>query len=116
MKPKRTAMIALLCSMVFLMTGCSQPLPADKRHYAGHWQGDDMSLLITLDGRVSYKRYGGGLNKSIDAPLTAFHGDNFEVGLGFVTTLFEVQQPPVEEGGTWTMVVDGVELTRVNSR
>ena len=96
-----------------LLTACSQPLPPGKRGYAGHWQGEGMFLIITADGRVSFKRTSGGVSKSIDAPVKAFHGDDFEVGFAFMSTHFKVEQPPRETEGIWTMVVDGVTLTRL---
>lgn len=108
--------LLVLPLLLLMLAACSQPLPHDKAHYAGHWQGEGMSLLITRDGRVSYKRYDGGMTKSIDAPLKAFQGDDFEVGVAFMTTLFDVQKPPVKENSVWTMTVDGVVLTRKANR
>jgi hypothetical protein len=72
-----------------------------------------MSLKVTQDGRVLYKHVKGNATTSIDAPLRTFEGDNFIVGIPFVSTTFEVSKPPYREAGTWKMVVDGVELTRV---
>lgn len=45
-----------------------------------------MSLLITQDGSVVYKRIKGGVTTSINAPLQGFHGNDFDVGLGSMKT------------------------------
>ena len=71
-----------------------------------------MSLLITQDGSVDYRRVKGGAKTSITAPLKKFEGDNFVVGIGLWTTTFVVSKPPREEAGRWKMTVDGVELIR----
>jgi hypothetical protein len=71
-----------------------------------------MALLITQDGSVAYKRLEGGVSKSIDGPLKEFQGDNFVVGVGFVTTTFVVTAPPHQADDDWKMTVDGVELTK----
>ncbi len=72
-----------------------------------------MSLLILKDGRVEYERVKGRTTVSIDAPLKEFVEDDFVVGLWFLTTTFEVSEPPEEIDGKWRMVVDGVRLTKV---
>lgn len=110
--------VRICCVLALLaLTGCDPatlytPLPADKLDYAGDWKGDGVSLRIEPGGRVIYARKNGSMNKSLDAPLKEFVGDNFRVGLAFMTTDFIVTAPPHEEGGTWKMTVDGVELTR----
>jgi len=72
-----------------------------------------MSLLILRDGSVEYERVKGRATVSIDAPLKEFVEDDFVVGVWFITTTFDVSDPPEEVGGKWQMVVDGVRLTKV---
>ncbi|HEV2681546.1 MAG TPA: hypothetical protein VGV14_13660 [Rhodanobacter sp.] len=96
-----------------LLAGCVKPLPPEKAAYAGEWRSTTMALLITQDGNVMYKRSDGNLSKSVNGPLQAFEGDNFVVGVGPVKTTFTVSTPPHEDQGSWKMVVDGVELTKV---
>jgi hypothetical protein len=79
----------------------------------GEWRAPSMSLLITKDGHVSYKRVKDNSTTSIDAPLRRFEGANFVVGIPFMSSTFEVSKPPYQEAGTWKMVVDGMELTRI---
>ena len=55
------------------------------------------------------------MSKKVDAPLKEFKGDNFVVGIGFMSTEFAVSAPPHEDGGVWKMTVDGVELTRITA-
>jgi hypothetical protein len=112
---KRLA-FAFIAACVLLLAACSQPLPPTKLSYAGEWQASHVYLLITPDGRVEYKRQRDGGNVSIEAPIKAFEGDNFLVGVGPFTTTFVVSQPPRQgEDGKWKMTVDGVELTRTSA-
>ena len=74
-----------------------------------------MTLLIRENGTVEYERFKKGGNVSIKAPIKEFQGDDIVVGVSFLTTTFEVSEPPHEVGGQWQMVVDGVRLIRVNA-
>ena len=112
MKVVRQTALAILVLATVLSTGCSKPVPAEKKDYVGEWQSPVMYLLITQDGSVRYKRIEGGVSKSINGPLQEFHGDNFSVGISFLSTEFAVGAKPHQEGEEWKMVVDGVELTR----
>jgi hypothetical protein len=109
---KRIAMaFAVLCAV--LLAACSEPLPLEKREYAGDWRGEQMRLLITPEGRCEYnRRFPGGHSSKISAPIQRFEGNNFVVGVGPFGTTFVVAKPPHLAGGQWKMVVDGVELTR----
>lgn len=99
--------------LFLLLIACSNPLPPEKMNYVGEWQGIGMDLVITADGSVGYERYQEGSKTEINAPLQAFDGNNFIVGVGFISTTFEVSKPPYQDDGIWRMTVDGVELTRV---
>ena len=105
------AMLATLC--VLLGAGCGIHVPEDRREYIGAWQGSGVTLVITADGRVEYERRQGSVSKSISAPIRAFEGDDFIVGIPLLTTRFRVERPPYREGDAWKMRVDGVELVRV---
>jgi hypothetical protein len=105
---------AMLCALV-LLAACANPIPTEKAAYVGHWTAPGMSLLITRDGSVDYRRVKGGATTSINAPLKKFEGDNFVVGIGLWTTTFVVSRPPHEEAGRWKMTVDGVEVTRASA-
>lgn len=102
---------------IFLLTlflyGCGKPVPADKADYVGEWRAPEMYLSIAQDGSVEYKRFKGSAKTSITGPLQQFKGNDFSVGLLFLSTTFVVSKPPYKEGGRWKMVVDGVELTKV---
>ena len=104
----------LLVFFIILLSGCADPLPEDRLDYVGEWRSKEMGLLILADGSVSYKRLKGGATTSVSGPLKRFEGDDFVVGVLFMTTTFDVTEPPHEIGGAWTMTVDGVRLTRVS--
>ncbi len=103
---------AILFTLFFALVGCGIEVPEDKKDYIGIWKGHQMYLEIKDDGKVEYKRVVKNATTTISAPLKAFEGDNFTVGLLFLTTTFNVQQPPYKDGTAWKMVVDGVELVR----
>lgn len=98
--------------LVLALSGCGKPVPAEKSAYVGEWQEKTMYLLITQDGSVRYKRLKGGGSTQVEGPLKGFNGDNFEVGIGPMSTVFVVSKPPYQDGKNWKMVVDGVELIR----
>jgi hypothetical protein len=109
----RTVQTTLISISLMMLIACAKPLPVGKTTYAGEWQGGPITLVITADGRAVYKRKEGGMSKSINAPIKEFKGDNFVVGVGFLSTEFVVSKPPHEEAGAWKMTIDGVELTRL---
>lgn len=98
--------------LLILLAACAIEVPQAKSAYVGYWAGEGMTLQISRDGRVTFKRFKQGASTKIDAPLKAFIGDDFEVGIGPMATVFEVSSPPREIDGVWRMTVDGVELTR----
>lgn len=94
------------------LTACAKPVPADKAAFVGEWKSSEMTLHITQDGHVDYKRSVGSGSKSVSAPLQGFNGDSFDVGIGAMSTSFIVASPPHQDGTAIKMTVDGVELTK----
>jgi hypothetical protein len=109
----RLLKLIALSALLLILVACAQPVPPEKAAYVGYWETRTMSLLITQDGSVVYKRIKGGVTTSIDAPLQAFHGNDFDVGVGSIKTTFVVSVPPHQVNGKWKMTVDGVELTKI---
>ena len=107
---KLTMCLALLLATSLL--GCAKPVPPEKAAYIGEWQEKTMYLLFTEDGSVRYKRLKSGATSSVEGPLKSFFGDDFEVGIGPMSTTFVVSKPPCQDEGKWKMVVDGVALTK----
>lgn len=109
--------VALVALLGFLSLACSalqgKPVPPDKQGYVGEWNGVGMTLTLTADGGLAYERTGGSGNTSVNAPVQAWGTDTFDAGIGPIKTTFKVNVPPHDDGGTWKMTVDGVELTRV---
>jgi hypothetical protein len=106
--------IPAIVVFLFCLYGCGKPVPADKADYVGEWSASNMLLSIAPNGHVEYKRqWGASTSTSASGPIQEFKGDDFSVGVLFLSTTFVVSRPPYREGDTWKMVVDGVELTRV---
>lgn len=103
----------ILTFITLILVACGKPVPPEKSSYIGDWQSSTMSLSITQDGNVSYRRVRGDSTTSIEAPIKNFIGDNIEVGIGSITTIFVVSSLPHQEYSEWKMTVDGVELTKV---
>lgn len=103
-----------LIAAIFALTllGCSKPVPPERSAYVGEWRSPAMSLLITQDGSVKYQRIKGGVTSSVSGPLQKFEGNDFHVGIAFLSTRFVVDKAPAQEKGAWKMTVDGEELTR----
>jgi hypothetical protein len=101
-----------VAAFALALLGCSKPVPADRIAYVGEWKSPAMYLLITQDGSVKYERLKGGAKTTVTGPLQKFEGDNFDVGIAFLSTRFVVSKAPVQVNGAWKMVVDGEELTR----
>jgi hypothetical protein len=103
----------VLLSVLFILTGCSDPLPEARSDYAGEWRSSEMNLTILQNGTVFYKRIKGRTTVTVNGPIQEFAGDNFTVGFWLFSTSFEVNEPPARHDGSWQMVVDGVRLTRI---
>ncbi|MGD9044617.1 MAG: hypothetical protein PVG06_12935 [Desulfobacterales bacterium] len=104
------AVVGFICGL----SGCNSiPIPEEKKDYVGTWVGVGFHLTITDDGAVNYRRVKGRNTKTVTGPVKSFNGDDFVVGVLFITTTFKVQHPPYMEGNEWLMVVDGVELKKV---
>jgi hypothetical protein len=111
----RAAAALVMLVVAALLASCSEPIPPEKLGYAGEWRGENVLLVITLEGGVAYKRQDGKSSVSINAPIQRFEGNNFVVGVGPLNTTFVVAQPPHLVDGQYKMTVDGVELTRVRA-
>lgn len=108
-----TALVATL--LTTLLMACGQPVPPEKAAYVGQWKSERMTLRISADGRVDYRRVEDSSSTKISAPIQRFDGPHFDVGVGPITTRFTVSSPPEDDGeGTLRMTVDGVRLTRTH--
>ena len=104
----------LLASALLVPQVCfADPVPRDKLHYVGEWTGKQMRLQIAKDGKIQYERSREGKNVDLNIELKGFNGDNFDAGVSLIRSTFVVSKPPYRVGDDWKMVVDGVELTKV---
>lgn len=111
MKPWTLLSVA---AIALVLGACAEPVPAAKRSYVGYWKSEEMALQISADGQLHYWRRRDNKTTNMSVPIKSFHGNNFEAGLGGMTTMFVVSQPPHEVDGKWKMVVDGVELVKAD--
>lgn len=110
----RFVILLMLGAFIYLLSGCNSiPIPEEKRNYVGTWEGVGFHLTISENGNVDYRRVEGKYTKTVTGPVKSFEGDDFVVGVLFLTTTFDVQHPPYQDGDEWLMVVDGVELIKV---
>jgi hypothetical protein len=89
------------------------PVPPEKAAYVGDWQGKKMRLNIAQNGKIAYKREQPDKQMDLNIELQGFNGNNFDAGALMIHSTFVVSTPPHREGNKWKMVVDGVELTKV---
>ena len=103
-------------AVTLLLSACAEPLPQDKRNYAGTWQNDDSSVQLTIsaDGRLDYSRQQVNSSTAISGPIKAFEGNRIRVGFGPFSSDFTVSEAPhLNSSGMWSMTVDGLYLNRV---
>ena len=91
--------ILLAIPIISFVIACAEPIPIQKLDYVGHWENDEVLLIIRADGTVSYIRAKNGRSTSINAPLREFIGDDFVVGFSFMTTTFKVSESPFKVDG-----------------
>src|SRR5690348_7713435 len=103
-----------IAAVAGVLAGCGQPVPPQNASYVGRWEAANMHLYISADGRIEYERKDGTYKTSIKAPITEFMGDNFKAGIPYFETTFVVSTQPHLTPAGLKMVVDGVELTRVD--
>ncbi|OYT71852.1 MAG: hypothetical protein CFK52_06985 [Chloracidobacterium sp. CP2_5A] len=100
-------------AVALLLSASGGGIPSDKQAYVGDWSGENTTLSISPDGRVTWEaRQGNARNSVTNLPIKRFIADDFEVGFLFLTTRFKVQRPPKLVAGRWTMTVEGRQLSR----
>jgi hypothetical protein len=109
---KRGLVVSVLL-LAFVLFVVMKPVPNAYADYVGEWTSASMYLRIDQYGYLMYKRTKpGGNSVSISGFPIRFEGQNFSAGFGPLSTLFVVRARPLQDGGQWKMVVDGVELTK----
>ena len=74
-----------------------------------------MNLTIAPNGKIAYKRvYSAEKQVDLNIELASFRGDDFDAGFGIFYSTFVVSKPPIKSAGKMKMVVDGVELTKID--
>lgn len=89
-------------------------VPADRIALVGDWRGDETTLHITQQGKVSWSYEGDHSNANLEgAQISAWRDDGFVAGFGPLQRTFRITDGPRQAAdGTWTLDLDGVRLTR----
>ncbi|MDX1514646.1 MAG: hypothetical protein R3174_12990 [Gammaproteobacteria bacterium] len=132
---RRYAHTAVAMTLLASLAACDMeptppagPIPLDKQEFIGVWEqesGDPDSkqykyviARIGADGRMTYKRQ---TISGSSSRCMAYNASGIqEIGEGGIRAEtifgidlnFTVEQPPREEGGQWTMILDGDRLVR----
>lgn len=104
-------LLVLLCVGILLLAGCGKktPLSADQQVYAGRWVAPDGTYVrIYLDGSGKVE----ASNTTIDGGQVTIQGNSLTVSLFGITKKYRIDQPPKEENGAWTMILDGITHTK----
>ncbi len=78
----------------------------------GHWRGGAVDVVIDTEGGIAYKKELANSSKSLNGKISKIDQGSFEAGVFGITTTFQLNQRPHQDGGVWKMVLDGTELTR----
>lgn len=113
MRPARLPVLAALAAAGLALAGCREPIPKDYAHYAGHWRGDGVLLVLMPNGQANYERVSDGARTRIEGPVHSFDADGFSIGVGVMSARFSVDEPPHLSKGRWRMTVDDQVLVRV---
>jgi hypothetical protein len=109
---RRQGALALpaLVLLSFLILACSglAPAPPPSGDYVGTWTNGGVTLIIQPTGTVNYSSEGGTTSTSYDGPVSDWSNQRMDFLIGGAT----IDVAPHDDGGTWKMTVDGVELTR----
>ena len=109
-----TAMrLSSLLALLIVLAGCAVSVPYEKSRYVGEWSGEKAYLYVSQDGYVYYERRKGWLVNSVEGRLKGFKGDDIQVGFGPIASTIVVNTPPYLDLDGWKMVVDGMELWRI---
>ena len=105
---------AMLAACLLSGAAHADPVPQSKLVYVGSWEGKDMQLTLSKEGKVKYKLDRPGKQVDLNVNLQGFEGNNFRAGWAFMSSTFVVSKPPHRVGNQWKMTVDGVELTKAD--
>lgn len=100
----------LLIFLIYMLTGCADPLSDDKNEYVGLWKNNQTSLLITKAGRIEYESNKGSVKTSVSMPIKSITSSELVAGFLFINSNFLLSGPPTIEDGRTVLTVDGEDL------
>lgn len=111
--------LAALAATILLAFGlaCSgmdfdiSAVPPPGPEYVGAWEGPGITVTIEPDGQIEVHRRDGA-DTRVNMPAKVWTDDAVEIGVGPLSTRYEIQEAPYQKDGTWIMVFDGVQVTR----
>ena len=105
--------LLLLC--IALLAGCAEPLPENRKEFAGLWKSVQTALLITESGRLDYSSNKGALSTSISMPIKSISDTRIIAGFLFFESVFEIGGRPENQDGLLVLVVDGDTLFKTDA-
>ncbi len=81
----------------------------------GTWSNDGAQLRIGADASFSHQKRAGSsktFNVHFTAPIQTWSESHFIAGIGPVGQTFTIDALPKRKRGTWTVTINGHELTR----
>ena len=84
--------LSLAAGLLATADAWAAPVPADKMAYVGSWQGKDMQLSLSKEGKIKYKRDQEKKKVDLNIELLGFNGNNFDAGWNFMRSTFIVSE------------------------
>lgn len=87
----------------------------DQKKYIWNWKWDWITLIISDNAYIDYKKQKNSVSTSISGPITEFNDNNFKASILFINSTFNIDKKPFQEWNLWKMTVDWNELSRVTN-
>ncbi|WP_111858955.1 hypothetical protein [Acinetobacter sp. CFCC 10889] len=117
----KTTIYWVMLSSCIVLTACSKnsPLLENNKDYIGEWKNESSTLNIAQDGKVKFAEHIKSERKNassdmksstisnINAPLTEFNTQYFQIGQGDLSKQFKINKAPFQQDGQWRVVLNG---------
>ncbi len=113
MRTRRHWLIVLIATLLLAACGGNHAPVSVPEDYIGEWTAPGITLVLTEYGEIHYSRLRDAESTvTIEGPLRSFDDKRFSAGWGLLSTTFNIDTPPYQDGLVWRMKIDGIELVR----